>query len=75
MQNKQLKTVCNFPHLHPVRDVSLGRRDINPTILHPVRDASLTGCKGISSFSFSTKRCIPNGMPVIVITYIFHLNK
>ena len=49
--------------------------------LHPVRDASLTGCKGILLFSFSTKRCIhfnkfnasPNGMRLTVIAYIFHI--
>ncbi|MCL2072685.1 MAG: hypothetical protein FWH18_02095 [Marinilabiliaceae bacterium] len=67
-KNKQYITVCNFLHLHPVRDVSLGRININHTILHSVKDASLTGCGGITLFSFSTKPCIPNGIPLTVIT-------
>ena len=52
MKTKQHITFCNYMHLHPVRDVSLGRININHTILHPVRDASLTGCRGITTFSF-----------------------
>ena len=53
--------VCCF--LHPVRDVSIGRRNgIQQRTLHPVRDASLTGCRQDSSFAFSTERCIPNGI-------------
>ncbi|MCL2074695.1 MAG: hypothetical protein FWH18_12285 [Marinilabiliaceae bacterium] len=47
----------------------------NYLLLQPVMDASLTGCGGISAFSFSTKRCIPNGMPFSVITYIFYVSK
>ena len=40
MKNKQDINVGCF--LHPVRDVSLGRKTMHHGTLHPVRDASLT---------------------------------
>jgi len=33
-----------------------------PHTLHPVGDASLTGCKRGGNMTFSTERCIPDGM-------------
>ena len=54
MKNKQNITFCCF--LHPVRDVSLGRRNgIQQGTLHPVRDASLRDADGIYLLHFLPK--------------------
>jgi len=71
MKNKQNRTVCGF--LHPVRDVSFGRNNMQEGILHPVRDASLTGCRRDSSFAFSTERGIPNGIQFNNLNYDFNV--
>ena len=42
---------------------------------HPVRDASLTGCRGRSIQTFSTKRNIPNEMSKPVICFLFRIPK
>jgi len=78
IKNKQNRIGCCF--LHPVRDVSLGRNDMQHGTLHPVRDASLMGCRRDSSFAFSTERCIPNGiqfktMKPLQVIYFSFLNK
>ena len=51
-----------FFFTHPVRDEALGRKCTPPSLLHPVKDASLTGCKVLWHYPFSTERYIPDGM-------------